>query len=86
MAKVGHHAMLVVAVGGRLDVGRRVDFGRRVDVGGRVDVGTTIVFDGMGSVVGFSCSCLQLEPDDFSFFSLAWSLAAIVINTIPKIN
>ena len=51
-----------------------------------MDVGTPIVDDGMGSVVRFCCSCLQLEPDDFSFFSLAWSFAAIVINTIPTIK
>lgn len=57
-----------------------------VAVGGRLDVGTPIVVDGMGSSVGFSCSCLQLEPDDFSFFSLARSFAAIVINTIPTIK
>ena len=78
---------LLVAVGGREDVGRKVDLGRRSDVGDRVDVGTPIVDDGTGSVGRFSCSCLQLEPGDFSFlFSLARSFAAIVINTIPTIK
>ena len=74
-------------VGGRVDLGRRVDLGLRADVGGRVDVGTPIVDDGTGSVGRFSCSCLQLEPGDFSFlFSLARSFAAIVINTIPTMH
>jgi len=67
----------VVAVGGGVDVG--ADVGGRVDV----DVGTPIVVDAMGSVVFSSCSCLEMEPDDFSFFL---SFAAVVIKTIPTIK
>lgn len=60
-----------------------MDGGTPIVVDRTDSVGTPVVVDRMDSVVFSSCSCLEMEPDDFSFF---WSFAAVVINTIPTIK